>query len=42
MSISMSDEELENLSWEKFIAKITDTELITYLTERNLYTMKEE
>ena len=37
VAISMSDESLQKLSWSEFVSNITDTELIQYLKERNLY-----
>ena len=40
VAISMSDEELPNLSWSEFVeglGKDKYPELITYLKERNLY-----
>jgi hypothetical protein len=37
VAVSMSDEGLQKLSWSEFVANITDTELIQYLKERNLY-----
>ena len=33
----MSQEELENLSWSEFVAKIDSPELVQYLKERRLY-----
>jgi hypothetical protein len=40
VALSMSDEEMPNLSWSEFVSNL-DTEkraeLITYLKERNLY-----
>jgi hypothetical protein len=37
VAVSMSDESLQKLSWSEFVSNITDTELIQYLKERNLY-----
>ena len=37
VAVSMSDEGLQKLSWSEFVSNITDTELIQYLKERNLY-----
>jgi hypothetical protein len=37
VAISMSDESLQKLSWSEFVSNITDTELIQYLKERNIY-----
>ncbi|MCD7854724.1 MAG: zinc-binding protein, partial [Clostridiales bacterium] len=41
VAVSLSDEEMEALTWEQFISRLTKedhSELITYLKERNLYT----
>lgn len=37
VAFSMSDEEIQDLSWPEFVSKITEPELIQYLKERNLY-----
>lgn len=37
LATSASDEELQKLSWSDFVANLTETELIHYLKERNLY-----
>ena len=37
VAISFSEEELQDLSWLRFVEMITDEELITYLKERRLY-----
>lgn len=40
VALSMSDEEIQNLSWSEFVSRLnTDEhkELITYLNERNIY-----
>ena len=36
-AISLSDEEMKNLSWTSFAADCVETELIQYLKERRLY-----
>lgn len=36
-AFSMSDEDMQKLSWSEFVAKITEPELIQYLKERKLY-----
>lgn len=41
VAVSLSDEEMETLTWEQFISRLTKedhSKLITYLKERNLYT----
>lgn len=37
VAVFMSDEQLQSLSWSEFVSKLTETELIQYLKERNLY-----
>ncbi|MFI3227241.1 MAG: amidoligase family protein [Clostridia bacterium] len=37
VAISLSEEEITNLSFASFVETITETELIAYLKERNLY-----
>jgi hypothetical protein len=37
VALSMSQEELENLSWSEFVSNITEPQLIQYLKERRLY-----
>ena len=37
VAISMSQEEIENLSWSEFVAGIDSPELVQYLKERRLY-----
>ena len=37
VAISMSQSELEELSWSEFVKRIEHTELIQYLKERRLY-----
>jgi hypothetical protein len=37
MAVSMSQEDLEALSWSEFVSKIESPELIQYLKERRLY-----
>ncbi|MBR7083831.1 MAG: zinc-binding protein, partial [Oscillospiraceae bacterium] len=37
VALSMSQEDLENLSWSEFVAGIETPELIQYLKERRLY-----
>ena len=37
VAISMSQEDLENLSWSEFVSNIEEKELIQYLKERRLY-----
>lgn len=37
VAFSMSDEEIQDLSWSEFVSKITEPELIQYLKERNIY-----
>ena len=36
-AFSMSDEEMQKLSWSEFVAGLNESELIQYLKERNLY-----
>jgi len=36
-AFSMSDEEMQKLSWSDFVADLKEAELIQYLKERNLY-----
>jgi hypothetical protein len=36
-AFSMSDEEMQMLSWSDFVADLKESELIQYLKERNLY-----
>lgn len=36
-AFSMSDEEMQKLSWSEFVASLDESELIQYLKERNLY-----
>ncbi len=36
-ALFMSDDRIQALSWSEFVSGITDTELIQYLKERNLY-----
>ena len=36
-AFSMSDEEMQRLSWSEFVAGLDEPELIQYLKERNLY-----
>lgn len=36
-AVFMSDSEMQALSWSDFVAKLTETELIQYLKERNLF-----
>lgn len=37
VAVSMSDQELQDMSWFDFLAQITEPELIQYLKERRLY-----
>lgn len=37
VAVFMSDSKMQSLSWSDFVAKLTETELIQYLKERNLY-----
>ncbi len=37
VAVSMSDQELQDMSWFDFLDQITETELIQYLKERRLY-----
>ena len=37
VAVSMSDQELQDMSWFDFLARITERELIQYLKERRLY-----
>ncbi len=37
VAVSMSDSEMDKLSWSSFVSKISYPELIAYLKERNLY-----
>ena len=37
VALSMSEEEIDNMSWSKFVSTILDKELIQYLKERRLY-----
>jgi hypothetical protein len=37
VAVSLSDDQLQKLSWSEFVSDIDDTELIQYLKERNLY-----
>jgi hypothetical protein len=37
VALSMSEEEIENLSWSDFVKEICYSELIQYLKERELY-----
>ncbi len=44
-AVSLSDEEMEALTWENFVSRLTEDnhgELITYLKERKLYTKEAE
>ncbi|MCD8090205.1 MAG: zinc-binding protein [Clostridiales bacterium] len=44
-AVSLSDEEMEALTWENFVSSLdekNDSELITYLKERKLYTKEAE
>ena len=41
VALSMSQEELENLSWSEFVAEIKSPELVQYLKERRLYVNEE-
>jgi len=36
-AVLMNDDEIAKLSWSEFVAGITESELIQYLKERNLY-----
>ncbi len=36
-AVFMSDSEMQALSWSDFVSRLTETELIQYLKERNLY-----
>ena len=36
-AFSMSDEEMQMLSWSDFVSELNEAELIQYLKERNLY-----
>ena len=36
-AIYSSEDELQKLSWSEFVSRINESELITYLKERNLY-----
>ena len=37
VAVSMSEEEIDNLSWSNFVSIIEEKELIQYLKERKLY-----
>lgn len=37
VAVFMSDEQLQKLSWSDFVSRLTETELIQYLKERNLF-----
>ena len=37
VAISMSEEEIDNLSWSEFVGEIVEKELVQYLKERRLY-----
>lgn len=37
LAVLMNDDEIAKLSWSKFVAGITEPELIQYLKERQLY-----
>lgn len=37
VAISLSEEEINSMSWSSFVSRITESELIRYLKERNLY-----
>ena len=37
VAVSMSDQELQDMSWFDFLDQITEPELIQYLKERRLY-----
>lgn len=37
VAVFMSDSEMQSLSWSDFVSKLTETELVQYLKERNLY-----
>ncbi len=40
-AVSMSDEQMQKLSWSDFVSEITEPELIQYLKERRLYINEE-
>lgn len=37
VSLSMSEREIDDMSWSKFVSTITEPELVQYLKERRLY-----
>jgi len=37
VALSMSEEEIDNMSWSYFVASIEEPELVQYLKERRLY-----
>ena len=37
LAVSLTDEEIQNLSWSNFVSQITEPELIQYLKERRIY-----
>ena len=37
VALSMSEEEIDNLSWSEFVSSVEEKELIQYLKERRLY-----
>jgi len=41
VAFTLSDEEMQGLSWSDFVASVTETELIQYLKERRLYINEE-
>ena len=41
VAFTLSDEEMQGLSWSDFVASITEPELIQYLKERRLYINEE-
>ena len=41
VAISMSESEIDEMSWSEFVGEITEKELIQYLKERKLYINEE-
>lgn len=37
VALSMSEEEIDDLSWSEFVSSVTESELVQYLKERRLY-----
>ena len=37
VALSMSEEEIDDLSWSEFVSSVTELELVQYLKERRLY-----